>query len=54
MSDEDREQIPEQPEIERPERQQEEAEEIKEAELPPTEQDIDMPPVKPPREENEE
>jgi hypothetical protein len=53
MRNEEQEQIPKRP-IERPERPREGAEEIKEYELPPTEQDIDMPPVNPPKEENDE
>jgi len=54
MSNEERERIPQQPRIERPERTREGTEEIIKADLPPTEQDIDMPAVKPPKEESGE
>jgi hypothetical protein len=53
MSDEEEKQMPEQPIVEEQEQQVEEpTETIKEAELPPTPQDIDMPSVKLPKEGN--
>ena len=54
MGNEESKQNPEQPNVERREQPQEETKEIWEAELPPTPQDIDMPPVKPPKEESGE
>jgi len=55
MSDEELKQSSEEPNVEREEEPKEEKiEEIREAELPPTPQDIDMPPVKSPKEESGE
>lgn len=54
MSDEESKQSSEEPNVERQEQPKEETIEIHEAELPPTPQDIDMPSVKPPKEESGE
>ena len=58
MSNDESEKNLEEQNIEKQEIQQEQIEEriedLREAELPPTPQDIDMPTVKPPKEDNEE
>lgn len=53
MNDEEAKQKPEQTNVEKQDQVIEETEAF-EAELPPTPQDIDMPPVKPPKEESGE
>ena len=55
MSDEEEKQGAEQPNVEEEKQQiEKEAGELYEAELPPTPQDIEMPPVEPPKEEGGE